>query len=58
MSIVNVLMERDGMSREDAVSAVNDARIELRERLKDGDDPSDICEELFGLEPDYLMELI
>ena len=58
MSIVEVLMERDGMSRENAVEAVEEAQIELRERIADGDYPYDLCEELFGLEPDYLMELI
>jgi hypothetical protein len=57
-SIVDVLMRRDGLSREEAEDEVQNAREELMDRLADGDDPYDICQELFGLEPDYLMELI
>jgi len=34
------------------------AREEVHQRLEEGDLPYDICEELFGLEPDFLEELI
>lgn len=57
-SIAEVLIRRDGMSRKEAEQMVEDAREELQERLADGEMPFDICEELFGLEPDYIMELI
>lgn len=52
--IVNVLMRRDGLSLEEAYEQLNDAR----ERLTDGDDPEEILYEEFGLEPDYLFDLI
>jgi hypothetical protein len=52
--IVNVLMRRDGLSLEEAYEQLNDAR----ERLADGDDPEDILAEEFGLEPDYLFDLL
>jgi hypothetical protein len=52
--IVNVLMRRDGLSLEEAYEQLNDAR----ERFADGDDPEDILAEEFGLEPDYLFDLL
>ncbi len=56
-TLKQVLMERDGMSESEALDAIQDARNQLRECLDEGGDPSNICEELFGLEPDYLDEL-
>ena len=56
--IKEALMERDGLSPCQADKAVEEARAELLERLEEGDMPFDICEELFGLEPDYLEDLI
>jgi hypothetical protein len=56
--IANVLMERDGYSKEEAEREVEMAREELMERLGQGEMPFDFCEEWFGLEPDYLEELI
>ena len=52
--IVNVLMRRDGLSLEEAYEQLNDAS----ERLADGDDPEEILYEEFGLEPDYLFDLL
>ncbi len=57
-SIANVLMRRDGRTQEQADREVDYARKTLYGMLEEGKDPSDICEELFGLEPDYLDELI
>lgn len=56
-SIVEVLMDRDGYSKEEASELVEEARTELHERLAKGGMPFDLCEEYFGLEPDYLDEL-
>ena len=57
-SIKVVLMTRDGMSEHQAEEAISECKAELLERIKDGEMPFDICAEYFGLEPDYLMELI
>lgn len=57
-SIKQVLMERDGMTGEEAEELIAEARKDLRQRLEDGEMPDDICEEWFGLEPDYIMELM
>lgn len=58
MSIKDVLMTRDGMSPEDAEELVQLAREDLQDRLAEGELPEDICEEWFGLEPDYIDELL
>ena len=57
-SIKEVLMRRDNMSPEDADDLINQAKEDLGDRLAAGDDPYDICEEWFGLEPDYIDQLL
>jgi len=57
-TILNVLMERDGKSAEEASELIEAAKRDLNERLADGEEPFDICMEWFRLEPDYIMELM
>jgi len=57
-NIKAILMDRDGMSEEEANSLIEQAKEDLQERIDEGDMPFDICEEWFGLEPDYLDDLI
>lgn len=57
-TIVSILMKRDGMNLEDAEQEVNDCREDLLERVGNGEMCEDICQEWFGLEPDYLMQLM
>ena len=57
-SIKKVLMERDGMSESEADELIKDAKTDMFDRLADGEMPDDICEEWFGLEPDYIMDLM
>lgn len=56
--IVKILMVRDGMSREDAEGVLDMARLDLAERLVVGEIPDDICMEYFGIEADYIMDLL
>lgn len=56
--IVRILMKRDGMSEEEAVDLVRQATEDLNERLAQGEMPEDICEEWFGLEPDYILDIM
>lgn len=56
-NLKKVLMERDGLTEEQADEQIKEAKIILNERLGEGESPYDICEELFGLEPDYLEDL-
>jgi hypothetical protein len=55
-----VLMERDEMTSDEADDAIRKASDAMDEYLADGDMESaeDICSEYFGLEPDYIMDLV
>ena len=53
-------MERDGLTASEAEELIEEARGTLQEYIEEGDLTSahDICQEFFGLEPDYIMELM
>lgn len=53
-TITQILMRRDGMSREDARELIQ----ELRQRVLEGEDPEELLHDELGLEPDYIWELI
>lgn len=59
-SIKEVLMRRDNMTAEDADKAIAEAKADLENRIENGYIMSafDICEEYFGLEEDYMHELM
>jgi len=54
-SLIKVLMERDGMERLEADYLIRAARKRV---LMDGEDPEKILLDEFGLEPDYITELL
>jgi hypothetical protein len=58
--IKTVLMERDNMTHDEAEELINEAMDDFAERLLHGDISSayDICMDYFGLEPDYLEDMI
>ena len=58
LNLIKVLMERDGLTKAEAEKQVREATQELNTRLAEGELPFDLCQELFGLEPDYLEDLI
>jgi hypothetical protein len=53
-SILAVLMERDGLSRDEAQEWIDD----VREAVTAGADPEELLHYEFGLEPDYIFDLI
>jgi len=53
--ILPVLMRRDGMGREEAEDLIAEARERV---LEYGEDPEEILAEEFGLEPDYIYDLL
>ncbi len=57
-TIKQVLITRDNMTSSEADDLIADAKKDLNERLEDGEMPFDICAEWFGLEEDYLEELM
>ena len=50
-----VLMRRDEMTAEDVDEWVRAAQQAV---LEDGEDPEDILQDEFGLEPDYIFDLL
>lgn len=60
MRLRRILMERDGLTKEEAEREIDEARELLQEYLEEGqmEEAENICEEMWGLEPDYIMELI
>ena len=52
--IIKILMERDGMERADAEDLLRDARREVAQ----GSNPEEVLEDYFGLEPDYIFEVL
>ena len=59
-SIKEILMRRDKITEEEAEDLISQATEALTSYLDEGDLSSaeDICAEYFGLEPDYLDELV
>ena len=53
-TIERTLIQRDGYSREEAREALQEAR----ERVTNGEDPEEILYEDFGLEADFIFDLI
>lgn len=58
-TLKEVLMERDGITEEEADELIEEARMVLEEYIENGniDNAYEICAEMFGLEPDYLLDL-
>ena len=59
-NLKDILMIRDGITEEEANELIEEARTQLQEYLDEGNTEAayEICSECFGLEPDYIMELL
>jgi len=59
-SLKTTIMRRDGLTSAQADAEIDHAKDAVSEYLEAGDTESahEVCEEFFGLEPDYLLELI
>jgi len=53
-SLKEVLMRRDEMSSEEA----NELIEEAKERVIDGEDPEEVLLDMFGLEPDFIFDIL
>lgn len=53
-TLIQVLMDRDGLTKQEATTVIRDAQNLVR----DGADPEEVLYEEFGLEPDYVFDLI
>lgn len=56
--VVNIIMERDSLSFDDAKEDVLECRRAMLAAIDSGDDPEEILAELLGLEPDYIFDLL
>ena len=56
--IIDVLINRDGFTREEAINEIKFAKEEIMNAILNGQDPEDILIEQLGLEPDYLSDLL
>ena len=59
-SIKQILIDRNNMTESAADQLISEAREAMQECLANNDQDSayNICEEYFGLEPDYIDELL
>lgn len=59
-TLKQVLMCRDGLTSQEANEAIQEAREALHQYLEKGDmkGAENICEEYFGLEPDYFLDVL
>ena len=53
-SLKEVIMRRDEISSDEADDLIEDAR----QAIADGDDPEEVLSEYFGLEPDYIFDIL
>lgn len=53
-SVIKILIERDGMTRDEAKELLEDCR----EMVLDGEDPEDVLYGELGLDPDYIFALM
>lgn len=53
-SILAVLMRRDGLTKSEAQELIDEAR----ELVAEGENPEEILRVDFGLEPDYIFDLL
>lgn len=54
-SLLEVLMRRDGLSKDEAEDLIEEARCLVYDQ---GMDPEEVLREEFGLEPDYVFDLL
>lgn len=59
-TLKQVLMRRDRLTSQEASYLIQKAREALHQYLEAGDmeGAENICEEYFGLEPDYIMDVL
>ena len=58
--IINILMNRDGLTREQAVMAFKNARSEIMDAICGTSclEPEEVLMDELGLEPDYLIDIV
>ena len=57
-TIVNILMKRDGMTRDEALDLLKEVKEMMEECEYDPEECESIFESELGLEPDYIMDFL
>jgi len=57
-NVISILMQRDGLTHEDARDLVREARAAILEASHEGGDPEEVWTDMTGLEPDYILDII
>lgn len=55
--IVKILMERDGLTQQEAIDLANETK-QMMEECNDPEESEEIFMENLGLEPDYIIDLL
>jgi Spy/CpxP family protein refolding chaperone len=60
MNLLQTLIDSGDYTPSEAKQSMREARAEMNELLQDGelDEAENICQTYWGLEPDYIMDLI
>jgi hypothetical protein len=60
MNLKQTIMQKYDWNEKEADSAIEEAKTMMYNYLDDGDQESayNICEEMFGLEPDFLFDIL
>ena len=56
--IVTILMDRDGMSKQEALDILADCRAAFEEAEFDNFRCEELFEDFIGLEPDYMIDFL
>ncbi len=56
--LIQILMRRDGLSQQEALGHIADAREAIIDAFEHGGDYEDVFNDWFGLELDYLLDVI
>jgi hypothetical protein len=57
-NLKQIIMGRDNLTEQEADQQIFEAKLDMQNRLAEGEMPMNICEEWFGLEPDYIFDLL
>ena len=56
--VVKILMDRDGLSEDEAIVEVRECRRAMQDAIEENYEPEDVIQDMLGLEPDYLFDVL
>jgi hypothetical protein len=57
--VVKILMDRDGITKEEAIEQIRECKAEMMDCIECGDysGAEDVLADYLGLEPDYIVDI-